>query len=579
MSRDAQIPTIDLPDDPAALKELVVSLTHDRDLRDQQAQQREQHIAELEQAHQRQITELEAARQRQIAELETRRQELELEKLRLQYQLELLKKRYYGPRADKIDSAQLLLEFATDLEGRPIDLALLAGQTRNDQSDLNAQTVRRVRRGRRDLGGAEFQNLPVTTKVHDLPEQDKPCPCCGTLRERIGQETSWQIEYVPASFERIEHVRLKYACPHCEPNGDNPRIALADKPLQPIDKGMAGPGLLAYVITSKFADYLPLYRLEGIFARNGFAIDRATMCVWAGDVADLVKPLYDRMVELVLLSHVVHTDDTVMPMLAPEKARQARMWVYVGDEAHPYNVFDFTLSRSRDGPATFLGQHQSFKGVLQADAYGGYDGICVEKSITQAGCWAHARRKFVDTQKLDPAITGEALALIGRLFAVEDQAKAMAAEERLALRQSHSRPVLDTLRDKLLGWRARLLPKHPVAQAVGYALNQWEPLNVFVTDAAVALDNNIAEREMKRQALNRKNSLFVGNERGGRTAAILSSLTSTCRRHGIDPQLYLTQLLANLPGVAMSELDAWLPDQWQRRRAEGQLQAMDSPGV
>ncbi|MCX5659752.1 MAG: IS66 family transposase, partial [Planctomycetota bacterium] len=184
---------------------------------------------------------------------------------------------------------------------------------------------------------------------------------------------------------------------------------------------MAGPGLLAYVVTSKYADYLPLYRLENICARNGFEIDRSTMCVWAGDVADLVRPLYDRMVQRVLQSHVVHTDDTVMPMLAPEKTKQARMWVYAGDApGNAYNVFDFTLSRARDGPAKFL---HHFKGTLVADAYGGYDGICVEKSITQAGCWAHARRKFVDCQGLDPAITGEALALIGRLFAVEAQAK------------------------------------------------------------------------------------------------------------------------------------------------------------
>jgi hypothetical protein len=317
-------------------------------------------------------------------------------------------------------------------------------------------------------------------------------------------------------------------------------------------------------MTSKFADYLPLYRLENIFDRNGFAIDRATMCVWAGDVADLVKPLYDLMVRRVLAAHVIHTDDTVMPMQAPEKARQARMWVYAGDAEHPYNVFDFTISRSRDGPARFLG---SFNQVLQADAYGGYDGICIEKAIVQAGCWAHARRKFVDCQGLDPAITGEALMLIGRLFAVEQQARDLTAAERLSRRQSQSVPVLEMLHTRLRSWREKLLPKHPVAQAIGYVLNQWQPLNVFTTDGAVALDNNLAEREMKRQALNRKNSLFVGNERGGRTAAILSSLTSTCRRHDIDPQLYLTQLLTNLPATSTADLDQWLPDQWKLRQA------------
>ena len=536
MSMDASITLADLPDDPAALKRMVLTLRH------AQEQQRRQGDLERQQ-------------------WDRQRQQLELDKLRLEHQLALLQKRYYGPRADRVDPGQLALDFALGLEAGPVDAALIPPEA----LPADPATLRRVRRGRRNLAdAAAFDHLPVITKVHDLPEQDKPCARCRTPRLCIGREVTWQVEHFPAYFARIEHVQLKYACPCCEPNGDNPQIVLADKPLQPIDKGLAGPGLLAYVMTSKFADYLPLYRLEHIFARHGFEISRATMCVWAGDVADLIRPLYDRMVRRVLDSHVVHTDDTVMPMQAPEKTRQARMWVYVGDEGNPYNVFDFTVSRARDGPARFLGQ---FHQVLQADAYGGYDGICVEKSSTQAGCWAHARRKFVDCQDLERAITGEALTLIGRLFAVEQQAKDLGAAERLALRQTQSVPVLDILHGRLLSWRAKLLPKHPVAQAVGYILNQWQPLHVFTRDGAVALDNNVAEREMKRQALNRKNSLFVGNERGGRTAAILSSFTSTCRRHDIDPQLYLTQLFTNLPATSTADLDQWLPDQWKLRQA------------
>ena len=233
-----------------------------------------------------------------------------------------------------------------------------------------------------------------------------------------------------------------------------------------------------------------------------------------------------------------------------------------------YNVFDFTVSRSRDGPAAFLGG--TFKGVLQADAYGGYEGICVEKSITQAGCWAHARRKFVDAQKLEPAVTGEALALIGSLFGIEERARVhgLSHTDRLALRRRESVQVLDALHQRLLGWKEKLLPKHPVAQAIGYVLNQWGPLSVFIADGAVAIDNNLAEREMKRVALNRKNSLFVGNERGGHTAAVLTSITSTCRRHAIDPHRYLTQLLANLPQTPLSQLDEWLPDRWKTLDAQ-----------
>ena len=311
------------------------------------------------------------------------------------------------------------------------------------------------------------------------------------------------------------------------------------------------------------ATHLPLYRLQQIFRRRGFEIDRSTMCVWAGDVADLVKPLYERMAELVRESHVIGTDDTVLPMLAPGKTKQARIWSYRGDQDHPYNVFDFTLGRGRDGPSQFLGTYNQ---TLLADAYGGYDGVVVGNAITRAGCWAHARRKLVDCQGLAVEVTHPALALVRTLFAIEAAIKGQTAEQRLAVRQRQSVPVLEELHAKLLGWTLQLLPKHPVTQAINYILNQWAALTVFAQDGAVDLDNNLVEQEMKRIATGRKNFLFVGNERGGRTAAILASLTSTCRRHDIDPQLYLTQLLVNLPGTPMSQLDQWLPEAWKRRQ-------------
>jgi hypothetical protein len=341
-------------------------------------------------------------------------------------------------------------------------------------------------------------------------------------------------------------------------------MEVAAKPETAIDKGMAGPGLLAYIVTSKFSDYLPLYRLEDIFARQGFEISRATQSVWCGDVADLVEPLYQLMTEGVRASHVVGTDDTIMPMLSKGKAANARMWVYVGDDAYPYNVFDFTLHRGREGPKYFL---KDFRQILLADAYGGYNGVVAGNEITRAGCWAHLRRKFIDAEKAAPEIAREAIALVGSLYAVEKQSRDLSVIERLQLRQSHSAPVLAQLRRKLLLWKEQLLPKHPMAEAVNYALSQWTELNVFCSDGAVAIDNNASEREMKRVVLNRKNSLFVGNPRGGRTAAILASLTSTCRRHNVDPQLYLTQLLTNLPALRISELSAWLPDQWKLRQA------------
>jgi len=503
----------------------------------------------------------ESARQEKRAEEQSKRaDELYLENLCLQVELARYKKATYGPRADRLSEsqlAQMLLEFAEAFDQKPLHLEDLP-QT---EPEPELRKVKR-RKGRRAL--ANFENLPVNKQVYELSTEQRLCPGCGVERKEIGSEESWQIEYIPGHFERIQHVRKKYACPSCESAAENPRIAVAAKAETAIEKGFAGPGLLAFIVTSKFADYLPLYRLEDIFERQGFEISRATQSVWCGDVANVVEPLYQRMAALVRKSHVVATDDTTLPMLSPGQTHPARMWVYVGDEANPYNVFDFTLDRGRDGPKRFLKEYTE---VLLADAYGGYNGVVAGNGITRAGCWSHARRKFVDAEKSSPEIARDAVALLNALFAVERQGKDVSVAERLELRKKQSVPILAELHRKLLIWKEQLLPKHPMAEAVNYTLNQWEALNVFATDGTVAIDNNVSEREMKRIVLNRKNSLFVGNPRGGRTAAILASLTSSCRRHDVDPQLYFMQLLVNLPSWPASDLDAWLPDRWKQTHA------------
>jgi transposase len=513
---------VELPDDSEALKTLVRSLLLERDAEKRRAD------------------------------------DLHIENFRLRVELDRYKKSYYGPRADRLQSegelAQMLLGFSESLDSKlvnPEDVPL------HSEPEEELRRVKR-RRGRRHL--ANFDNLPVTTHVYELSAEERACPCCGIERNEIGQQESWQVEYFPGHFERIHHVRKKYACAACETNGDNPRIETAAKPETAIDKGLAGPGLLSYIVTSKFNDYLPCYRLEDIFARQGFEISRATQSIWCGDVGDLAEPLYDLMGNQVRASHVVATDDTIMPMLRTGHCAKARMWVYVGDAAHPYNVFDFTLNRGRDGPRYFL---KDYNQVLLADAYGGYDGVVAGNTIVRAGCWAHLRRKIIEAEKAAPEIAQEAIALMGALYAVEKQGANATAEDRLKLRQEQSAPVLAQLREKFFHWKEQLLPKHPMAEAIQYALGHWEELNVFVADGAVAIDNNVSEREMKRVVLNRKNSLFVGNARGGHTAAILTSLTSTCRRHDIDPQLYLTQLLVNLPSLRISDLPHWLPDRWK----------------
>jgi transposase len=541
---------VQVPEDSASLRALVQQLRLERDHEKQRAQELKHHADEQQrraEEHQRRVDE-------QIKQTE----QLQLELLRVKLELERYKKWYYGPRADLLQSdqdlMQMLLHFAEELDCKPVPAEDLAAATEP------AEALRRVKRrkGRRNL--ATFENLPVSTQVYALSEAERACPCCGLTRKEIGDEESWQVEYLPGHFERIQHVRKKYACTRCETNGENPSIQAAPKPETAIDKGLAGPGLLAYIVTSKYADYLPLYRLEDIFARQGFAISRATQSVWCGDMADLVEPLYQLMADRVRAAHVVATDDTIMPMQSNDKTANARMWVYVGDEAQPYNVFDFTMDRGRDGPKRFL---KDYGQVLLADGYAGYNGVVVGNAITRAGCWAHMKRKIIDAEKSAPEIASEAVARVRALYAVERQGKDASVEVRLKLRREQSVPLLAQLQDRLLAWKQQLLPKHPMAEAIHYALGQWTELNVFCSDAAVPIDNNVSEREMKRIVLNRKNSLFVGNARGGRTAAILASLTSTCRRHDVDPQLYLTQLLTNLPTLASNQLPRWLPDQWK----------------
>jgi transposase len=430
-----------LPEDSASLKAMLRSLLAERD------------------------------REKQRAEEERKRaDDLHIQNLRLQLELARYKKWYYGPRADRLTTselAQTLLNFGQELEQRPIHPEDVPPAS---EPEYELRRVKR-RRGRRSL--ANFENLPVTTQVYELSAEERICPCCGVVRPEIGTEESWQIEYIPGHFERIHHVRKKYACAKCEGSGEGPQMAVAARAEAAIDKGMAGPGLLAYIVASKFADYLPLYRLEDIFARQGFEISRATQSVWCGDVADLVEPLYQRMAERVRQSHVVATDDTILPMLSPGKAKQARMWVYIGDPEHPYNVFDFTLDGGRDGPKHFL---KDYSQVLLADAYGSYDGVVVGNAITRAGCWSHARRTFVDAEKTAPEIAREVVALLRPLFAIENQAREASASERLEIRQKQSTPRLIELREKLLVWKEQLLPKHPMADAVNYTLNHWAEL-------------------------------------------------------------------------------------------------------
>jgi transposase len=524
--------------------------------RDAKLTERDAKLAELE-AKRADREALLAAEQQAFAELRRSHAELQLDYLRLEIKYAQVLKQAYGPRADRLDSpGQTVFNFVQQLQ----ELSKPTPPEGEKPAKAPSRSVRT--KGRRDIGS--LNHLPMIEHVATLEGSARHCPCCATERVKIGEEVTYTIEFVPGHFLRIKHVQHKFACRACEQAGLNPKIVLAPKPQSsPIDKGLPGPGLLAYIVAAKFADYLPLHRLEHIFARQGFELGRSTMCLWMADVARLLRPVYDRMAARVRTAHVVATDDTVLPLLRPGKTQKARIWIYQGDANQPFNVFDFTLGRNRDGPAEFL---KGFKGVLLADAYGGYNGVVASQDLARAGCWAHARRKYIDAQKAAPELTTSIVSLIDHLFELERQAAGLGAEELLRLRQTQSQATLDSLRTLLVAQKEALNPKHPVAEAIGYTMNQWAELTYFVNDPAVPLHNNLAEQQMKRIALLRKNALFAGSAGGGEVAAILSSLTSTCRRHSVDPHAYLTQLLVNLPTVPANEIDAWLPDAWKRRQ-------------
>lgn len=510
----------------------------------------------------------------------------------LQHQLQQLLRRLYGRSAEKIDPKQMVL-FETLLNG--LAPRTEASPETPDSSPPSSSNGKASGHGRRRLPS----DLPRQKIVHDLPEDQKPCPCCKTMRHVIGQEISEQLDYVPAKLTVIEHVRLTYACRNCEQSAaeDGPQITTAEKPLSPIEKGLAAPGLLSYVIVSKYSDHLPLYRLETILERHGIEIARSTMCDWAAQCADLLKPLHELMTARVLQSRIIHTDDTPVDVLDKNRTqtRTGRFWAYLGDGDHPYTVFTYTASRSRDGPREFL---RGWSGYLQADAFGGYDGIYageVGGQVTEVACWAHARRKFYEARTSDAAASTQALAYIRLLYDVEDQAREeFEQQEKIAAqRLEESSAATPSPRQSLAFWRLRLrqeraaarleqfktwlrsqqierggpvLPRSPMGQAITYALNQWEALCVYTTDGDLAIDNNAAENALRRVAIGRKNWLFCGSDNGGHTAAILFSLIATCQRHKVEPFAYLRDVLTCIAATPMSQLDQFLPDRWQAAR-------------
>ena len=533
MSTDA-LPQPDpalLPDNPAVLKQLVIQL-----------------LEELQQAH---------------ARLE-----------RQEHHMHLLLKRIYGSASEKFDPRQGLL---FDAQG--------SAEETTPSTPAPPPATRAVSKKRDQHGRGRIpDNIERKEQIHDLSEAEVAALGGVENLVELPPETSEQLDWRPSTLFVTVHVRKKYArkeqLPESGLGPSEQNVVVAKKSPEAIPGGLAGPGLLAQVLVSKGTDHLPLHRLEGIFERQGMRISRQTMDGWWLATADFLRPLYSLAVQVVLASHVIHTDDTQVKIRdAWRKLKhKGSFWTYVGDQAHSLIVFDYTPNHTRDGPATFL---KDYRGYLQADAFNGYDGIYLQSQgrIIEVACWAHARRKFHESRRLDSARMETALAWIGKLYAVEKDLRERRHGEWLGLsledlaarivaeRQERSRPLLDSFHTWLESESPKVLPKSEVRGAMDYTLNNWPALAVYIEDGWLDIDNNEAENSLRGICLGRRNWLFCGSDRGGRAAAIHFSLLASCKRHGHDPWVYLrdvlTRLPAMLPGASEEELLTLLPHVWK----------------
>ena len=472
----------------------------------------------------------------------------------LQHWVEQLLRARYGPRRERVEENQLFL-FAAEIMAHGGKTPPASGEAKTPPSDSKS-TPPRPGHGR----GALPKSLPRQRMVHDLGEGSRQCPQCQGDLKRIGEEVSERLEYVPASLVVIEEVCQKYACPKgCT-------VITAEKPVAPVEKGLAGPGLLAQVAVSKYGDHLPLYRQADIFRRQGVELSRQTMGDWMRACAELVSPLYELMKQQVLGSKALQTDDTPVPVLDPAlpRTRTGRIWTYVGDDGHPYTVYDYTPNRSRDGPEAFL---QEFRGYLQADAYSGYDHFYEDelRGIVEVACWAHVRRKFFDAQSSDLMRSTVMLAYIRLLYDIEREARdrKLDSPARRALRQAKAKPILEDMRTYLQREQPQVLPKSPEGQAIAYTLSNWQALVRYCEDGELEIDNNGAERSLRGVAVGRKNWMFLGSDKGGRTAAVLTSLIATCKRLHVDPFAYLRDLFARISDHPQNRLAELLPHLWK----------------
>lgn len=466
-----------------------------------------------------------------IATLQQEKRQLEHEKLRLQHELAVLLRRVFGKRSEKVDPNQLQLM-----------LGIVEAHAIPGQAAVEADSGERIPRDpRKSVRGHGRQALPAElvrrVETVDVPEAERHCSRCGQEKAVIGHEVSEKLEYVPASYHVVQTKRVKRACPAGH------GVTVAPAAAQAVEKCLAAEGLLAHVVVSKYADHLPLYRQEGILARHGVTLSRQTQCDWVRQVAKACEPIAVEIKRQILETDYLQTDDTSVVVLGgSEGSFKGRLWTYLDPLARQV-VFEATATHERAGPEAFLA---SFRGYLQADAYKGYDALYASGRIVEVACWAHGRRRFKDALDTDSRAAA-VLSLVQQLYAVEDEAKELTPEQRRTLREERSLPVLAKIDELRRTLQADVLPKSPLGDALRYLDNQWGPLQRFVTDGRLAIDNNRAENQLRIVAVGRKNWLFAGSLEGAHWTATLYSLVQSCRLVGVDPFLYFRDVLRRLP--------------------------------